>query len=90
MPLPFKSEVLEALSNNYKSTLKRTLSLSHNAAKNSELKQTLQDTFAELLHEEWLVAVDSNLLDAHEWFTMEQQLQRVCLLIRLYWQVKIC
>ena len=52
MPVPFKSEVLEALPNNYESALKRTLSLRRNVAKNPELKQILLDTFAELLREE--------------------------------------
>ena len=63
MPVPFKSEVLEALPNNYESALKRTLSLRRNVAKNLKLKQILLDTFAELLREEWLVAVESNSLD---------------------------
>ena len=63
MPVPFKSEVLEALPNNYESALKRTLSLRRNVAKNPKLKQILLDTFAELLREEWLVAVESNSLD---------------------------
>ena len=68
MPEPFKSEVVEALPNNYECTLKRTLSLRRNTAKNSELKQILLDTFAELLREEWLVAVESNLLNARAWY----------------------
>ena len=38
------------------------------AAKNSELKQILLDPFAEVLREEWLVAVRSDLLDAHAWY----------------------
>ena len=67
MPVPFKSEVLEALSNHYESALKRTLSLRRNAAKNPELKQILLDTFEKLLREEWLVAVESNSLDAQAW-----------------------
>ena len=68
MPVPFKSELLEALSNNYESALKRTLSLRRNVAKNPELKQILLNTFAELLREEWLVAIESNSLDVQAWY----------------------
>ena len=68
MPVPFKSEVLEALPNNYESALKRTLSLRRNVAKNLKLKQILLDTFAELLREEWLVAIESNSLDVQAWY----------------------
>ena len=68
MPVPFKSEVLEALPNNYESALKRTLSLRRNVAKNPKLKQILLDTFAELLREEWLVAVESNSLNVQAWY----------------------
>ena len=65
MPVPLKSEVLEALPNNYESALKRTLSLRRNVDKNPELKQILLDTFAELLRE---VAVESNSLDIQAWY----------------------
>ena len=68
MPVPLKSEVLEVLPKNYESALKRTLSLSRNAAKNLELKQIFLDTFAELLREEWLAAVESYSLDARGWY----------------------
>ena len=68
MPVPFKLEVLEALPNNYKSALKHTLSWRPNAAKNPELKQILLNTFAELLREEWLVAIESSSLDAQAWY----------------------
>ena len=70
MPIPFKSEVLEAFPHNYESALKHTLSLRRKAAKNPELKQILLDTFAELLREEWLVAVESNSLDAQAWYLL--------------------
>ena len=104
MPVPFKSEVLEALSSNYESALKHTLSLRRKAAKNPELKQILLDTFAELLREEWLVALKVirlmpkhgtfrflllNLLN-QELYTTGRQLRRVYPIIRLYWLVKIC
>ena len=63
-----KSEVLEALPNNYESSRKRTLYLRCNAAKNPKLKQILLDSFAELRREKWLIAVDSDLLDAYAWY----------------------
>ena len=59
IPVPFKSDVLEALPNNYESALKRTLSMRRSASKNSQLKQTLTDTFAELLEHGWIVSADS-------------------------------
>ena len=68
MPVPFKSDVLKILPNNYESALKCTLSLRRNAARNSELKSILLDTFAELLREEWLVPVDGASVDDHAWY----------------------
>ena len=44
------------------------MSLRRNVAKNPKLKQILLDTFAELLREEWLVAVESNSLDVQAWY----------------------
>ena len=55
MPVPFKSEVLKTLPNNYESALQRTLTMRRTASKNSQLKQTLIDTFAELLENGWIV-----------------------------------
>ena len=68
MPVPFKSDVLKILPNNYESALKRTLSLRRNAARNSKLKSILLDTFAELLREEWLVPVHGASVDDHAWY----------------------
>ena len=55
IPVPFKSEVLKTLPNNYVSALQRTLTMRRTASKNSHLKQTLIDTFAELLKNGWIV-----------------------------------
>ena len=65
MPATFKSDVLKMLPNNYKSAQNRTLSLRRNAARKPKIKSILQDTFAELLHEEWLVPVDDFSVDDH-------------------------
>ena len=58
MPVPIKNEVLLKLSDNYNVALKRALSLRRNALRNSSLKQTLLNTFAELIAEEWIVPAD--------------------------------
>ena len=50
IPVPFKSEVLKTLPNNYESALQLTLTMRRTASKNSQLKQTLIDTFSELLY----------------------------------------
>ena len=60
MPVPFKPDVLKKLPNNYDNALKRTLSMRRTAAKNSQLKETLTDTFAELLKHDWIVPADKN------------------------------
>ena len=103
-PVPFKLEVLKALPNNYESALKRTLSLRRNVAKNPELKKILLNTFAELLREEWLVAVESNLLDVQAWylpFFVTKSAKPIVVydgaavaegmsINQQYWQMKIC
>ena len=60
IPVPFKTEVLETLSNNYQNALKRTLSISRSASKDSQLKKTLTNTFAELLDHGWIVPADGD------------------------------
>ena len=54
MPVPLKAELIETLPDNYELTLKRTLSLRTSALKNPALKQTLIDTFSELIKEGWI------------------------------------
>ena len=63
--VPFKSDVLKTLPNNYESALKRTLSLRRNAARNPKLNSILLETFAELLREKWLVLVDDASVNDH-------------------------
>ena len=59
IPVPFKSEVLKTLPNNYDCALKRTLSMRRTACKNPHLKQTLTDTFTELIENGWIVPAGS-------------------------------
>ena len=69
MPVPFKPDVLKKLPNNYDIALKRTLSMRRTAAKNSQLKETLTDTFAELLKHDWIVPADKNKNDSYKkWY----------------------
>ena len=57
---------LKKLPNNYDIALKRTLSMRRTAAKNSQLKETLTDTFAELLKHDWIVPADKNENDSYK------------------------
>ena len=59
IPVPFKSEVFKTLPSNYDCALKRTLSMRRTACKNPHLKQTLSDTFAELIENGWIVPAGS-------------------------------
>ena len=59
LPVPLKAELIETLADNYKLALKRTLSLRTSALKNPVLKQTLIDTFSELIKEGWIESVDN-------------------------------
>ena len=60
---------LKKLPNNYDIALKRTLSMRRTAAKNSQLKETLTDTFAELLKHDWIVPADKNENDSYKkWY----------------------
>ena len=69
MPVPFKPDVLKKLPNNYDIALKRTLSMRRTAAKILELKETLTDTFAELLKHDWIVPADKNENDSYKkWY----------------------
>ena len=66
MPVPLKPEVLKELPNNYDIALKRTLSMRRTVAKNSQLKETLIDAFAELLKHEWIVPAGKNENDSYK------------------------
>ena len=69
MQVPFKPDVRQELPNNYNIALKRTLSMSRTAAKNSQLKETWTDTFVELLKHDWIVPADKNENDFYrKWY----------------------
>ena len=69
MPIPFKTDILKELPNNYAIALKQTLSLRQSAAINSQLKETFTDTFTELLKHDWIVPADKNENDSHKnWY----------------------
>ena len=69
MPVLFKPDVFKKLPNNYDIALKQTLSMRRTAAKNSQLKETLTDTFAELLKHDWIVPEDKNENDSYKkWY----------------------
>ena len=69
MPVPFKHDVLKKLPNNHDIALKRTLPMRRTAAKNSQLKETLTDTFAKLLKHDWIVPADKNENDSDKkWY----------------------
>ena len=57
IPLPFEPEKLAKLPDNCENALNRSMSLRKTALRNSTLKQTLGDTFAELISEKWIEPV---------------------------------
>ena len=58
VPEPFKLENLRTLPNNYENALNNTLSLRKTALRNSQLQQTLVDTFSELICEKWIEPIE--------------------------------
>ena len=58
IPVPFKLEKLQTLPNNYENALNRTLSLRKTALRDSQLQQTLADTFSELICEKWIEPIE--------------------------------
>ena len=68
MPVPLKAELVETLPDNYELALKRTLSLRTSAVKNPVLKQTLIDTFSELIKEGWIESVDNVHSVSPKWY----------------------
>ena len=49
------------LPNNYENALKRTMLLPKTTQRNPSLKQTLVDTFIELITENWIEPVEENI-----------------------------
>ena len=62
IPVSFQQEKLAKLPDNYKNALNRSMSLRKTALRNSTLKQTLVDTFAELISEKWIEPVKAQEL----------------------------
>ena len=61
MPVPLKPQKANDLPNNYENALKRTMSLRKTTQRNPSLKQTLLDTFTELITENWIEPVKENI-----------------------------
>ena len=60
MPVPLKSQMANNLPNNYENALKRTMSLRKTTQRNPSPKQTLVDTFMELITENQIEPVEEN------------------------------
>ena len=61
MPVPLKFQKVNDLPNNNKNALKRTMSLRKTIQRNQSLKQTLINTFTELLAKNWIEPVKENI-----------------------------
>ena len=68
IPVPLNMAVVEQLPNNYQSALDRAVSVRRSALKNSDLKETLTDTFGELIDEKWIVPVEENSSSGPTWY----------------------
>ena len=68
IPVPLKPEVVKSLPDNYENALSRIKSLRKKALGNPNLNQTLVDTFAELISEEWIVPVEEPCCDVASWY----------------------
>ena len=63
IPVPFEQEKLPKLPDNYENALYRSMSLCKTMLRNSTLKQTLVDIFAELISEKWIEPVKCQELE---------------------------
>ena len=61
IPVPLKSKKLEILPDNYDIALNRTLSLRKTASRNPQMRQTLTDTFDELISQKWIEPVECSV-----------------------------
>ena len=70
IPVPLKQDIVQNLPNNYDYALKRFSSMKANVARNPTLKQTLFNTFNELIEERWIVplSADGNALKKPAWY----------------------
>ena len=68
MPVPLKAKLNKTLPDDYELALKRNLSLRMSALKNPVLKQTLIDTFSEVIKEGWSESVDNVHSVSPKWY----------------------
>ena len=61
-------KIVKSLPNNFDYALKRTKAVRCSASKNDTLKQTLLETFRELIDEQWIVPVDRNATTGKVWY----------------------
>ena len=61
MPVPLRPQKVNDLPNNYENALKRTMSMRKTTQRNQSLKQTLVDSFTELITENWIEPVEENI-----------------------------
>ena len=68
MPVPLKAELIETLPDIYELALKHTLYLRTSALKNPILKQTLIDTFSELIKQGFIESVNNVHSVSPKWY----------------------
>ena len=68
IPVSLKQDVEETLPSNYDYALKRTKTLGTSSLKNLGLKDTLTNTFAELINEGWIENVGEVDSDHPVWY----------------------
>ena len=68
IPVPLKQDVVETLPSNYDFALKRTKTLRTSDLKNPGLKDTLTNTFTELINEGWVENVGEVDSDRPVWY----------------------
>ena len=66
-PVPLNMEAVKSLPNNFDYALERTKAVRCSALKNDTLKQTLLETFHELIDEKWIVPLDRNATTGKMW-----------------------
>ena len=67
IPVPLKSKKLEILPDNYDIALNRTLSLRKTALRNPQMRQTLTNTFHELISQKWIEPVECSVNKKPTW-----------------------
>ena len=67
IPVPLKSKKLEILPDNHDIALNRTLSLRKTALRNPQMRQTLTNTFDELISQKWIEPVECSVNKKPTW-----------------------